>query len=61
MREAFAKMTEEQAMAVYHALAQWADNERTRDDVEEDEPRPQLDLVEAVVEQGDAVLAGLAE
>lgn len=52
-----ASMSEAEAMAVYNALAQWADNERNGLE-ETDEPDPKLSaqvgLVEGVVERLEA-------
>lgn len=46
----FASLSDEEAQACYDALAQWAENEACRDDLEEDEPLPpQVKTVQGVV------------
>lgn len=63
-RRVFANMTPEQATAVYMAAAQWAENERCRDDVDESEVdtvSPHLVAVESVVDACNMQLAQLAE
>ena len=63
MTRTFATLQPSEAMACYHALAQWAENTRIGVD-EQDDPSPadvaQLAAVEAVVERLETVLAGLA-
>lgn len=57
----FAKLSPAEARACYDALAQWAENELTRDDLEDDvEPSEAAVAVGAVVERLDAAMAELA-
>lgn len=54
IQEVFAQMSPEEAEAAYQALAQWADNERSRDDLDDHDEVPSLLAVEAVVERCEA-------
>jgi hypothetical protein len=50
LAKVLAGLNEEQARAVYEALAQWADNENSRDDVDDAETEaPNLKAVNDVV------------
>ena len=64
LRNTFAKLSNAQAYACYHALAQWLDNELTRDDIDEDEIQnvvAHVTEVEQVVQMLEVEFASLAD
>lgn len=64
LRNVFAKLSNEQAYGCYHALAMWADNELTRNDLEEDEIRSlvaYINEVDEVVQMLTAEFASYAD
>lgn len=57
-----ANLTDAQAFALWDSLAQWCDNEESRDDVEsEDEINPHAITLRPVIAALDAVIASAAE
>ena len=60
LQSIFAGMSNKEAVSVYHAIAQWADNESSRDDTNDPhQERNGLCYVEAVVRRLEQVLADL--